>query len=288
LDDPFTSWDIPRGLLYSDNNVKAFVGTVMDTFNPKWFRRGAHRLDPLRHAWSTKGDPYSVMSLCRVGRDIWKLKQRQDPGQNVYLSGLVQRAKTANREHKGMEDYLYELHTAMLFDDAHGAVGELAVPSQDGYDATVRLSRGRTLWISYKRLHTSQGEELFARATVELREAMGAIAARHGHRTIEGVVYTQPPLTTIARDHLLDAWNDLCGIYDGQVATQVARDEFFLRIDQSIMLFSPGIDPRTLQSAVAVQFLSGMPVGEHERVRKVIQTAQNQLRVSATPTVLAA
>ena len=159
LDDPFTSWDIPRGLLYSDNNVKAFVGTVMDTFNPKWFRRGAHRLDPLRHAWSTKGDPYSVMSLCRVGRDIWKLKQRQDPEQNVYLSGLVQRAKTANREHKGMEDYLHELHTAMLFDDAHGAVGELAVPNQDGYDATVRLSRGRTLWISCKRLHTSTARE---------------------------------------------------------------------------------------------------------------------------------
>src|SRR5437763_16633912 len=110
-------------LPYSQHRVGELRGAVENTFGPKWLNapRGAN---PLQRAWQGS-DPWDSIAVCRVGRDIARLRARGDAEQDARLDEMVARQIVRNR--KQTANYLYELHVAMLFDEGRGSTGNLAL-----------------------------------------------------------------------------------------------------------------------------------------------------------------
>src|SRR5205085_1516932 len=126
---------------------------VENTFGPKWLS-AARVTNLLQQVWPGR-DPWDSIAVCRVGRDIARLRARGDAEQDARLDEIVARQiKPLARA----ADFLYELHVAMLFDERRGSTGKLALPGAPGYDLSVGLSRGRTVWVSCKRLDLSKQE----------------------------------------------------------------------------------------------------------------------------------
>jgi hypothetical protein len=64
--------------------------------------------------------------------------------------------------------------------------GSIAPDSQEGYDVTVSLADGRTIWLSCKRLGRSTALEDFETAAHELGKAMVTTANTHGQHAMAG------------------------------------------------------------------------------------------------------
>ena len=139
-------------LPYSQHRVGELRGAVENTFGPKWLDAPSG-VNPLQRAWQCS-DPWGCIAVCRVGCDIARLRARGNVEQDARLDEMV--ARQIERNWKRAADYLYELHVAMLFDEGRGSTGNFALPGAPGYDVSVGLSRGRTVWVSCKRLDLSE------------------------------------------------------------------------------------------------------------------------------------
>lgn len=266
-----------EGTPYTQHSVASYCGAVEQTFERSWLEQpGA--TDPLRQAWQ-RTDPHSTIALCRVGRDILALHERHDPQQVRRLEGLVRSQIKPNPAQAA--DFLYELHTATLFDPSNGVVGTLAPPGVPGYDLTIELPGQRHLWVSCKRLQLSQSEGDFKALAARLSQWMREQAAACGHAQFDALVATANPLTHHDPALILHAWDDLCGQFTGEPREVLQNaPPVFLRVQPSVFAAALGSDygPGTLDAAVRIQFLSPMPPPEHRRILTTFKEAAKKLQ----------
>lgn len=267
-------------LPYSEPRLVALRNEVERTFGSGWLAGSA--ADPLRRWWQSS-DPWDTIAICRIGRDVARLKARGNAQQDARLYDLVEQQIKRNR--RQAEDYLYELHVATMFDEQRGCMGELAPPGEPGYDLTVALSHDRKVWVSCKRLDRSQQEQAFQARAHSLFADLMAIA-NHYHRVhYNAVVATSLPLPDADLAELLAAWEHLCA-----TATPASGDwisdvgmGYVIALTGSFLASAPNLDMSTVSRAAYVQFIGGLHRAEHERVRRTFRQAVEKLRKAGVP-----
>lgn len=268
-------------LPYSKPHLDTLRSQVERTFGSGWLTGSA--ADPLRRWWQSS-DPWDTIAICRIGRDVARLKARRDAQQDARLQELVE--QQIKKDRRQAEDYLYELHVAMMFDEQRDCLGELAPPGEPGYDLTVALSHDRKLWVSCKRLGRSQQEQAFQARAHSLFADLTAIANRYHRVHYNAIVATSLPLPDADVAELLAAWDRLCSAATpapGDWISDVGTGHV-IALTASFLASAPNLDMSTVSRVAYVQFIGALHQAEHERVRRTFRQAVEKLRRAGVPT----
>lgn len=271
------------GTPYSLQDVVDLCGAVEQAFGRDWLDARMRKPDPFRLAWQTTNQQSTVL-LCRAGRDIRRLWRRGDPAQDAHLAGMIE--KQIKPSPDAAMHFLYELHIATLFDDRDGVSGKLAPPGAAGYDLTLEMPEGRTLWVSCKRAKTSKGENVFRSRANEIYPRLVDMASRHGLHAFGGLVATDPPLIAHDPDTIARAWEEVCAAHSrdpGTVATASPSPLSMIAMAPGWTANLPLRDRSTIIKAPYIQFISAMSPQEHERIHDVFTQAARKFRHKSVP-----
>jgi len=197
----------PSGILYSPGRVETLRAILEDLFTHDWLVRPQKRT-LLQRLWQSE-DPYDLIRLCRIGRDVEELLSLGEAAQEVHIHELAARIKRLDNDAGQVRDLLYELHVATMFYPPSGLTGRLARNGQEGYDVTVSFPDERMLWISCKRLTLTEYHARFDSAAETLRRQLRSAARECGLGAVSGLVATADTINGAAA-HLAALWESVC------------------------------------------------------------------------------
>jgi hypothetical protein len=268
--------------------VSFFREVLEDRFGRTWLDqpKPSH---PVRSMWQQANhDPFALIDLCRLGRDIDFLREVGDPDQQLYLAKLLDRVRG---DASGALNLLYELHVAMLFRPEQGAQGGLAPePDYPGYDVLVAVSDPsrfvlangiytldeRKMWVSCKRINESDQYKTFSKRARMLVAGMRKIATENARHTFAGFVVSKNELPENV-DPILDLWAELCQSGAPYGDPRSLTNEFATVMQAQ----HPNVQPSniaSLRSAHAIEIMSALPQQETTRIQKEIKRAATSFK----------
>lgn len=258
--------------------VSFFREVIEDRFGRAWLDQ-PKPLHPVRSMWQQANhDPFALIDLCRLGRDIDFLREVGDTEQQSRLAKLFDRVKS---DSLGALNLLYELHTAMLFRPEQGAQGGLAPePDYPGYDVLITLTDQRKMWISCKRINESEEYKTFSKRARKLVAAMRKIASENARHTFAGFVVSNDRLPENL-DPILDLWTELCQSGSPYGDARSLSNETATVIQAQ----HPGVQPANIASlrpAYAVEIMAALPKQETIRIQNEIQRAVKSFKNACT------